>query len=359
MKYGLSFLPDASPERKPAKAYFEEAIALSVLAEELGFSTIKMTEHYLHPYGGYCPSPLIFLSTVAAKTKTIRLMTGCILPAFHHPIQIAAHTALVDVISGGRLDVGFGRAYLPYEFAAFGVDLDDSRDRYTKTILAVQELWQKPHCDGHSEFFQYTKATSYPSPIQTPHPPVWGAAVNSRQSFAWLGEQGFNLLISPPLGKLENILPLIDIYRSTYVEHHKESAPQVAISLPLLINESEETAIRQSDLYLASYLNTWAGATQEWDHTTSSDYPKYTGMAKILRAYSPQAMRQNGSAIVGSPQSVLDKVESLTRLLQVDQILWQIDYGCQPYEVSKKSLELFYKYVIPFLPQAESVCQCK
>src|SRR3990167_7852138 len=124
MDFGLSFLPDVNHTKLPAPDYFDHAIALSKFADAAGFKTIKMTEHYLHDYGGYCPSPLIFLASVAAITKHIRLMTGCILPAFHHPIQIAAETALLDAISKGRLDVGFARAYLPYEFSAFGIDID-------------------------------------------------------------------------------------------------------------------------------------------------------------------------------------------------------------------------------------------
>src|SRR6185312_9074176 len=104
---------------------------------EAGFDYVKMTEHYLGNYGGYCPSPLTFLAAVAGQTSRIRLMTGCVLPAFHHPVQLAAHTAMLDALSGGRLDVGFARAWLPYEFQALGVPLDSSRDRFEATIRAV------------------------------------------------------------------------------------------------------------------------------------------------------------------------------------------------------------------------------
>jgi len=347
MKFGLSFLPDASPETKSPEDYFSEAIKLCSLAEEAEFHTIKMTEHYLHPYGGYCPSPLIFLTAIAARTRKIRLMTGCILPAFHHPIQIAAETALLDCLSSGRLDVGFGRAYLPYEFEAFGIDLDNSRERYTKTIQAVLDLWKNPKTSCSTEYFSFENATSFPTVNQKPHPPVWGAAVNSRQSFAWLGEQGFNLLISAPFGGIENILPFLDIYRSSFAEHNPLKSPKIAVSLPLIINELHERAIEQSDLYLARYLNTWASATKEWNTISSRDYPKYHGMSNLLLAASPETMRKNHQAIVGCPEYVLEKVHFLKELLNIDQIMWQIDFGSQPFEISQKSLELFAKDVMP------------
>src|SRR5262249_53296459 len=153
MKYGLSFLPDADPGVKSARSYYEEAIELCVRAEGAGLHAVKMTQHYGHAYGGYCPSPLMFLSAVAARTKTIRLMTGCILPVFHHPVHIAAEIAMLDSLSGGRVDAGFGRGFLPYEFEAFGVPLDESRERYEDTIDAVRRLWRGGTASMQSRFF--------------------------------------------------------------------------------------------------------------------------------------------------------------------------------------------------------------
>ena len=89
MNFGLSFLPDCSYLNKSAHDYYKEIIKLSCLADKAGLEYIKITEHYLHPYGGYCPNPIVFLSAVGVLTKRIRLMTGCILPAFHHPSYIA------------------------------------------------------------------------------------------------------------------------------------------------------------------------------------------------------------------------------------------------------------------------------
>lgn len=347
MKFGLSFLPDSSPQTKSPGDYFREAIELSCIADEKGLNLIKMTEHYLHPYGGYCPSPLIFLTAVAMRTKSIRLITGCILPAFHHPIQIASETAMLDCISNGRLEVGFGRAYLPYEFAAFGVDLDDSREKYTSTILATRDLWTQPQVSSHTKFFHYENVTILPKVIQDPHPPIWGAAVNSRQSFAWLGEQGFNLLISAPTEGMESLVPLLEVYRSSFYEKHPNRKPQIGLSLPLIIRKTEKEAIIDSNKYLQHYKDTWADATKEWNTTSSTNYPKYGGLSRIIRSSSPQLMRDRLQAIVGTPESVCEKILSIHELLKIDFLLWQIDFGSQPFESSCESLELFAHEVMP------------
>lgn len=212
MDFGLSFLPDSTHNIKSASTYFSEAIQLSIAAEKYGLQSIKMTEHYLHPYGGYCPSPLMFLTAIAARTKTIRLMTGCILPAFHHPIQIAATTSMLDALSNGRLDVGFARAYLPYEFEALNVNINESRERFIETVSAVVQLWSQTKVSIETPFFKFTDATNFPEVVQKPHPPVWVAAVNSRQSFAWTGEKGFGLLVTPPMSSdLKELTANLDI----------------------------------------------------------------------------------------------------------------------------------------------------
>lgn len=347
MKFGISFLPDADETSKPASTYFREALTLCDMADQANLSTVKMTEHYLHTYGGYCPSPLAFLSSVASRTNQIRLMTGCILPAFHHPIQIAAETAMLDAISDGRLDVGFGRAYLPYEFEAFGISIDESRERYVKTIDAVIRLWTEKNVSAHTPYFAFANATSLPHTVQRPHPPVWGAAVNSRQSFAWLGERGFNLLVTAPPGPLKAINELTDIYREAFREAHATGRiPQVAISLPLYIAESTSIAAAESEKFLQDYVRIWANAADSWSNRQSRDYPGYTDMAHALRLQSPRKMLENNQALVGSPEQILEKVLEMEEELNVDLVLWQIDYGSQPFESSRRTLQLFVDQVL-------------
>ena len=349
MKFGLSFLPDASESSKPSIQYFKDALALCKIADSACLHSVKMTEHYLHPYGGYCPSPLMFLSAVAAQTQHIRLMTGCILPAFHHPLQIAAKTVMLDVMSQGRLDVGFARAYLPYEFDAFGINLDESRLRYTSTIDAVVKLWTQKNVTLSTPFFKYSNASNMPDCVQTPHPPVWGAAVNARQSFAWLGEQGYGLLLSPPLAPIEQIIDNLHLYIESFysVASRQHKKPSIAISLPLIMDEVEEKAIAKSDIYLNNYLNTWANACDAWSHRTSGDYPKYTGLSKILRSVTPQQMRIQRQALVGTPEKILDDIYFIHETLGISYFLWQIDTGSQPFDVSKKTLDLLSEKIIP------------
>jgi alkanesulfonate monooxygenase SsuD/methylene tetrahydromethanopterin reductase-like flavin-dependent oxidoreductase (luciferase family) len=111
MEFGIQFFPAVGPAQKPADRYWGEALELTRLAEELGFTNVRTVEHYFHPYGGYSPDPLIFLSAAAAVTHSIRLITGAVLPVFNHPLKLAGQIGMADAISGGRLEVGFARAF--------------------------------------------------------------------------------------------------------------------------------------------------------------------------------------------------------------------------------------------------------
>jgi len=347
MRFGLSFLPDATPRTKSPVDYYRDAISLSVKADEAGLHFAKITEHYLHPYGGYCPSPFAFLSAVAARTRNIRLLTGGVLPVFHHPLQLAAGASMLDAISGGRAEIGFARAYLPYEFDAFGVSLDGSRERFTETVRAVIRLWRETDVTIENEFFSFRNARCLPPCTQAPHPPVWVAAVQSRQSFAWIGQEGFKLLITPGLAGYDPLKELVSIYRDCFVESHPGVAKEIALSLPIFIRRSDADAIRSGDTYLSRYLEVWGDAAKSWTSVVSPDYPRYSGLSHGLMMESPDSMRRRGAALVGSPSRVIDGIGRLRQDLDIDVILMQIDFGAMPGEEADRNLELFIKEVWP------------
>jgi alkanesulfonate monooxygenase SsuD/methylene tetrahydromethanopterin reductase-like flavin-dependent oxidoreductase (luciferase family) len=347
MRYGLSFLPDATPAMKSATDFYADALSLSVRADEAGLSFVKITEHYLHPYGGYCPSPVAFLSAVAARTRQIRLLTGGVLPVFHHPIQLAAETSMLDAISGGRAEIGFARAYMPYEFNAFQVELDGSRERFIATIDAVIRLWRESNVTIENEFFKFRNANTLPPCTQRPHPPVWIAAVQSRQSFAWIGKQGHKLLITPGISGYDSLSELVSVYRECFSEQHSSATPEVAISLPVYIHESDTQARERGDVYLGRYLRIWADAAKSWNSTVSTDYPRYAGFGQGLKFDSPAAMRERHAALIGPPQQVIDGIHWLKDKLGIDALLLQIDFGAMPGSDARSNLELFIDAVAP------------
>ncbi|GHF37425.1 LLM class flavin-dependent oxidoreductase [Streptomyces morookaense] len=354
MEHGISLLPDCRPARRSAPQYYDDVLAAARTADAAGLSYVKMTEHYLGDYGGYCPSPLTFLAAVAAQTSRIRLMTGCVLPVFHHPVQLAAHAAMVDAISHGRVDIGFARAWLPYEFEAFGVPMDTSRDRYVDTIRAVIQLWTQEKASAESPFFSFHDATSLPPVVQRPHPPVWGAAVRSRESFAWLAEQGFGLLVTPsPLAKdLETTQDLVRLYLETFEDTHEGTGmkPRVAISVPLLVADSDQEAMDTALPLLREYIDVMAEAAGSWSNTSSQDYPGYANLRRSFDLVTDAELEYGGTHVVGSPKAAVERIHWLRESLNADVCLWNVDFGGQDGTVMQRSLRTFIDKVLPHVP---------
>src|SRR5204863_5728201 len=183
MEFAVQFFPAVGPDQKPADQYWREALELTQLAEQLGFTNVRTVEHYFLSYGGYSPDPLIFLSAAAALTRSMRLITGAVLPVFNNPLKLAGQIGMVDAISAGRLEVGFARAFLPHEFERFGVSLDESRARFEEGIETVRRLLEEEDVVLDGSFHRFPRTRSLPRPTQRPRPPFWVAAITTEQSF--------------------------------------------------------------------------------------------------------------------------------------------------------------------------------
>ena len=223
MKFGVGFFPDGGPDRISARQYYDEALALAERADALGYDSLKMVEHHFTSYGGYSPDPAVFLAACAQRTRRIRLVTGAVLPAFNHPLKLAGQLAMLDALSGGRLDVGVARAFMPYEFDGFGVSMEESRPRFEEGIAALRRLWTEERVTFEGRFHRFRDVTVLPRPTQRPHPPIWVAAVVSPESFVWAGEQGYHMMVVPYLGEHHELAEKIQLYRRAYREHGHEA----------------------------------------------------------------------------------------------------------------------------------------
>src|SRR5262249_3581933 len=152
MKFGLNFFPSFRASDYSTAEYFAPCLRLAERADHLGFNSVKTVEHYFFDYGGHSPNPVVFLAALAARTTRIRPITGAVIPAFNHPVKLAAELAMLDNLSQGRLDVGFGRAFIPKEFEVFGVDMDESRARFEEGIDLITRLWTEDRVSYEGRF---------------------------------------------------------------------------------------------------------------------------------------------------------------------------------------------------------------
>jgi alkanesulfonate monooxygenase SsuD/methylene tetrahydromethanopterin reductase-like flavin-dependent oxidoreductase (luciferase family) len=343
----LNFFPSCRPERKSAEVYFREALDLCELADGLGYATVKIVEHYFRAYGGYSPSPLIFLAAAAQRTRHTRLVTGAVLPAFNHPLKLAAELAMVDCISGGRLDVGFARAFLPHEFEAFEVNMEESRARFEEGIAAVKRLWTEAKVTFEGRFHRFKDVTLLPRPVQQPHPPVLVAAISTPESFVWAGEQGYGLMFVPYLSDFEDLARKIDLYRHSYrTAMHGQEPPPPSMALHLYLAESTAVARHEAKPYVEQYMAVFQECALAWTGRHSSQYRGYEQMQERLQSLSYERVLAEGRALVGDPPAVCEQIRQLRQMFGPVQPEMQVMFGDMEFARARRSVELFGREVL-------------
>jgi alkanesulfonate monooxygenase SsuD/methylene tetrahydromethanopterin reductase-like flavin-dependent oxidoreductase (luciferase family) len=183
-------------EGQSAKDVYEYQIEVVELLEELGFDGIWTAEHHFRDYG-VIPNIFNLLSNLAARTEKLRLGTGIVVLPLHNPIHVAEEAAMVDLLSGGRLEMGIGRGYQSIEFESFGLDLSEARDRFNESLDMILGLWTQDDFEFKGKFYETRHPlTLMPKPAQKPHPPVHIAAV-SPETVEIYAARGLPILADP------------------------------------------------------------------------------------------------------------------------------------------------------------------
>ena len=132
MNFG-TFLLMQSPSARSSQEIYTRALDMAQMAETLGFRNVWLAEHHFSTYG-YLSRPAQLATYIAAKTTTLRVGTAVIVVPLHHPLVIAEEIATLDLLAGGRVDIGLGRGYQYYEFERFGLEMDSARARWEEAV---------------------------------------------------------------------------------------------------------------------------------------------------------------------------------------------------------------------------------
>jgi len=350
MRFGINFFPSVDPASLSGQEYYRQALALAARADELGYHHIRTVEHYFRGYGGYSPSPIVFLTAVSQRTQRVRLVTGAVLPVFNHPLKLAAELAMLDCLSNGRLDAGFARAFLPEEFDAFQVPMDESRIRFEEGIRAVKRLWTEPEVRFDGRFHQFGPVPLLPRPVQQPHPPIWIAAIQTAESFTWAGEQGYNLMIVPYLSAFDSVATNLRLYRQAYARAgHGKSGGKVQMSFHLYVAEDGMTARREAREPMEEYIRLFKLSSQAWRGRSSQQYQGYEKLESLLEAITYDRVVAETRAFIGDPVEVATQVRSIVAQFGSVEPSLQIMYGNISAAAARWSLELFASEVMPRL----------
>ena len=156
----------------PLKDFYEERLKLIEAYDRAGFYAYHVAEHHSTPLG-MAPSPSVFLAAVAQRTRRLRFGPLVYALPLHHPLRLIEEICMLDQISGGRLEIGFGRGSSPAEIALYGQNPADAQRIYAEALdLILQGLSQRT-LNFQGDFFSFDNVPMELEPLQKPHPPVW------------------------------------------------------------------------------------------------------------------------------------------------------------------------------------------
>ena len=182
MKFGL-FYEISVPRpwgRDTEKVVYDRCLEQVKLADELGFDSVWAVEHHFLEEYSHCPAPELFLTACAMVTKKMRVGHGIVVcvPEFNHPIKIAERTAVLDILSGGRLEVGTGRSATWTELGGFRVNPDETKKTWDEIVHCLPRMWTQERYSYQGRSWSMPQRTIVPKPFQKPHPPMWVAVTS-------------------------------------------------------------------------------------------------------------------------------------------------------------------------------------
>ena len=351
MQVGIQFFPDIGPDVRSARDYWQQALSLVALCDRYGYSHVRTVEHYFHPYGGYSPNPVVFLAAAAQVTKRARLVTGAVLPAFNNPLKLAGELAMLDALCDGRLDIGFARAFLPHEFARFGVKLDESRARFDEGMEQVRLLLEQEDVTCEGRFHSFANVTSLPRPTQQPRPPFYVAALATKESFQRAGAAGHGIMAIPMAGGA--MAELIGLYREAWSRAGHPGSGTVMLAFHMFCHQDQATAERIAREPLNRYLRSLVTAASDWmAGERSADYPGYDKIIAALSRDTFETQVEKCAAWVGTPQRILDTVATYRRQIGDFEIASvQVNFNDMALADAQASMRLFGEEVLPRLPR--------
>ena len=363
------------------QAVVEETLAQCVLADEMGFDTVWFVEHHFLTTFSGSPCPEVMFGALSRMTKRIRLGFGVVILPYHHPVRVAERVAMVDHLSGGRVEFGTGRS-APYELIGMGIDPRETRAMWEESLRMIPKIWEDGLFSAEGRDWKVPPREVRPKPYQKPHPPIWVAAQQpaTYQLAAELGIGVMALSVAAPT----YLAPHIKQYKER-VRHTKPVGKFVNdqwLSATMAVCDRDNRAARdlaakslrtffgpdrpylkdQTHLY-EQLVASWGGVP---DHLRAnfSRYLKTEGAegapevdlsggsgqiaSALWNQIDADTLVERGVLVAGDPESCLRAI-AIHEEAGVDELQFLMATETVSHEAAMSSIEMFGKYVIPEL----------
>jgi alkanesulfonate monooxygenase SsuD/methylene tetrahydromethanopterin reductase-like flavin-dependent oxidoreductase (luciferase family) len=345
MRFGTFSYNQARPW-VPEKQAFDELLEQIELTEKLNFNEAWFAEHHHSDYG-MLASPNLMIAALARRTERLRFGNLVSVLPLYDPMRLAEECAMLDIMTGGRLNIGLGRG-VPKDDMKHRLDRDTAQARFEEGIEILMRAWTGETFSYSGKAWAYEEISCRPQPLQKPHPPIYYGAT-SPDSPAMVARRGWNLALSRQ--PLSNCAKAIEKYRAELANLGYPNSKGDAIMVrDIYVADTDEQAWREAVPEIMRFWqlatdNYWRGETvSEADLTRFTErYAYYPGGLTIKR------LDEWGTSLIGSPETVIKKARAMMATAKPDSLVGMFQFGGLKHEQVMHSLELFGTKVMPAL----------
>lgn len=336
MKFGVFDHLDASGA--PLAEFYENRLRLAEAYDRIGIHALHIAEHHATPLG-MSPSPSVFLSAVAQRTKRLRFGPLVYTLALYHPLRLADEICMLDQLSGGRLELGVGRGVSPIEIEHFGFDPAKSQAMYLEAYQVILKAMRERILAFEGEYYRFQDVPIQLAPLQRPHPPIWYGLSNP-ESAEFAADNRFNV-VSNATPKAVRVIT--DRYRAQWATKGNDPAriPFIGMARHVVIADTDAEAMK---LARRAYARWWESFNYLWRlRGQQPPFTTYTG--------DFDAVLKNGQAIVGAPDTVREAIAAQATAAGLNYFLLRFAFGDLSLAESMRSVDLFASRVQPALEE--------
>ena len=328
---------------------FREAFALAERADALGMDCVWLGEIHFTPNRSVISASLQVASSIATRTRRLRIGTAVQVLPLNHPLRIAEDVATIDHISGGRFEFGIGRSGVVRTYDMLGVAYAESQARFREALTIITEAWKGQPFSFAGEFYKFENVTVSPTPLQIPHPPI-RMATTSDETFPIAGALGLPIFVGLRTTEIDDLQRTLAPYRQAWREAGHRGEPSVYLRIPVYVAPTEREAredpreslhaffARQTALAQAAVGRAGAGPTD-----------RRRALAERMAALTYDDMLERKVAF-GTPERVVARINELRQQLQIDGIVAELNSGgLIPRELEMRSMDLLARDVVPKL----------
>ena len=316
--------------------FYEARLKLIEFYDQAGFYAYHVAEHHSTPLG-MAPSPSVFLSAVAQRTKRLRFGPLVYALPLYHPIRLIEEICMLDQMSGGRLEIGFGRGASQIEAAMYGNDPAKAELMYVEGLELIMRGLTHKTLNFRGECFCFEDVPMELEPLQKPHPPVW-YGVHSVVSAERAARQGLNIVSLDPADKTRTFTDRYrDVWRETQGDDKK--APLIGLGRFILVAESDDAAVAIA-----------RRAYPKWHRSFNYLFHLRGGRGPVhQRPAEYDKLAEIGLGIAGSPDTVRAFLHGQMTEAGTNYLVGQFAFGDLSLAETTRSLELFTRHVMPKL----------